>query len=57
MNYSYLDHDRYANGKAKLFVGTDINGNLTKVPSDVVEAKGKAGEDYGQLQFRIEIDF
>ena len=57
LNYSYLDHDRYANGKAKLFVGTDINGNLTKVPSDVVEAKGKAGEDYGQLQFRIEIDF
>ena len=57
LNYSYLDHDRYANGKGKLFVGTDINGDLTKDPADVVEAEGKAGEDYGQLQFRIEIDF
>ena len=57
LNYSYLDHDRYANGKGKLFVGTDINGDLTKDPAEVVEAGGKAGEDYGQLQFRIEIDF
>lgn len=57
LNYSYLDHDRYANGKGKLFVGHDVNGDLTKKPEDVVEAKGKAGEDYGQLQFRIEIDF
>ncbi len=57
LDYSYLNHDRYANGKGKLFVGTDINGDLTKDPTEVVEAEGKAGEDYGQLQFRIEIDF
>ncbi len=57
LDYSYLDHDRYANGKAKLFVGTDINGDLTKDPTEVVEPEGEAGEDYGQLQFRIEIDF
>ncbi len=57
LNYSYLDHDRYANGKGKLFVGHDINGNLTKDPREVVEPEGKAGEDYGQIQFRIEIDF
>jgi len=57
LNYSYLNHDRYANGKGKLFVGTDINGELTKDPAEVVEAEGKAGEKYGQLQFRIEIDF
>jgi len=57
LNYSYLDHDRYANGKGKLFVGHDINGDLTKDPRLVVDAEGKAGEDYGQLQFRIEIDF
>ncbi len=57
LDYSYLDHDRYANGKGKLYVGHDINGDLTKDPFEVVEAEGKAGEDFGQLQFRIEIDF
>ncbi len=57
LDYSYLDHDRYANGKGKLFVGTDINGDPAKDPADVIEAEGKAGEDFGQLQFRIEIDF
>ncbi len=57
IDYSYLDHDRYANGKGKLYVGHDINGDLTKDPFEVVEAEGKGGEDYGQLQFRIELDF
>ncbi|MEP5340763.1 MAG: porin [Algibacter sp.] len=57
LNYSYLDHDRYANGKGKLFVGHDINGDLTKDPTDVIDAEGKAGDDFGQLQMRIEIDF
>ena len=57
INYSYLDHDRYANGKGKLYVGHDINGDLTKDPTQVVEAEGKAGDDYGQIQFRVEIDF
>ncbi len=57
LNYSYLDHDRYANGKGNLFVGYDINGDLTKDPRDVVDVEGEAGDDYGQLQIRIEIDF
>lgn len=57
LDYSYLDHDRYANAKGKLFVGTDMDGNLTRDPREVVEAKGEAGEDFGQIQFRIEIDF
>ncbi len=57
LNYSYLNHDRYANGKNKLYVGHDINGNLTKDYTDVVEPAGQAGEDYGQLQMRLEIDF
>jgi phosphate-selective porin OprO/OprP len=57
LDYSYLDHDRYANGKGKLFVGSDINGDLTKDPTKVVDAEGKGGDDYGQLQFRIELDF
>ena len=33
LNYSYLNHDRYANGKGKLFVGHDVEGNLTKIPT------------------------
>ena len=57
MNYSYLNHDRYANGKSKLFVGHDASGALTKDWADVVEPAGEAGENYGQLQMRIEIDF
>jgi len=57
LNYSYLNHDRYANGKGKLYVGHDVNGDLTKDFKDVVAPSGEAGEDYGQLQMRIEIDF
>lgn len=57
LNYSYLNHDRYANGKGKLFVGHDSNGDLTKDPTEVVELTGEAGDDFGQLQMRIEIDF
>ena len=57
MNYVYNNHDRYANGKGELYVGHDEDGNLTKVPSEVVEAKGKGGEDFGMLSFRMEINF
>lgn len=57
LNYSYLNHDRYASGKGKLFVGHDVNGALTKDPTKVVDAAGKAGNDYGQLGIRCEIDF
>jgi len=57
VNYSYIDHDRYANGKGKLYVGTDADGNLTKDYTEVTESAGKAGDDYGFVQFRIEIDF
>lgn len=57
MNYIYNNHDRYANGKGKLFVGHDANGDLTKDPFSVTEADGKGGEDFGMLSFRIEIDF
>jgi phosphate-selective porin OprO/OprP len=57
LNYSYIDHDRYANGKGKLFVGTDENGELTKDYTKVTEAAGKGGDDYGFIQARVEIDF
>jgi phosphate-selective porin OprO/OprP len=57
LNYSYLNHDRYANGKGKLNVGYDLNGVLTKDPTKVADPSGKAGHDYGQLGIRCEIDF
>ncbi len=57
LNYSYLNHDRYANGKGKLYVGHDADGNLTKDFTEVIEESGKGGDDYGMIQARIEIDF
>jgi len=57
LNYSYIDHDRYANGKGKLFVGTDANGNPTTDYKKITEAEGKGGDDYGLIQARVEIDF
>jgi phosphate-selective porin OprO/OprP len=57
INYAILNHDRYANGRGKLFVGYDIDGNLTKDPAQVADAAGTAGEDYSFLGVRFEIDF
>lgn len=57
LNYAYLNHDRYANGKGKLFVGHDETGALTKDPEKVVESDGKAGEDYSMISIRFEVDF
>lgn len=57
VDYSYINHDRYANGKGKLYVGTDADGELTKDPKQVTEPTGKGGDDYGFIQARFEIDF
>ncbi len=57
VNYSYIDHDRYASGKGKLFVGHDATGNLTTDYTKVTEPSGNGGDDYGFVQARIEIDF
>ncbi len=57
LNYSYINHDRYASGKGKLFVGLDEEGALTKDFTKVVDENGTAGDDYGFIQARIEIDF
>lgn len=57
LNYSYLDHDRYANGKGKLYIGHDAEGNLTKDFTKAVEPAGEGGDDFGMIQARIEIDF
>lgn len=57
LNFSAINHDRYANGKGKLFVGQDAAGNPIKDPTKVVNDKGAAGEDYTQLGIRCEINF
>jgi len=57
LNYAILNHDRYANGKGKLFVGYDLDGKLTKNPALVADAAGKAGEDFSFISVRCEIDF
>ena len=57
INYSYVNHDRYASGKKKLFVGRDVEGNLTKDPQKVADPAGKGGDDYGMLGVRFQIAF
>lgn len=57
LNYAFLNHDRYANGKGKLFVGHDESGELTTDPQKVTETQGKAGEDFSMFSIRFEVDF
>lgn len=57
LDYQYNNNDRYANGKGKLFVGHDANGNPTKNPRSVAEGKNKAGVDYSMIALRTEINF
>lgn len=57
LNFSNINHDRFASGKKKLYVGEDATGALTKDPTKVINAKGKAGEDYNQIGLRLEINF
>ena len=56
-NYIYHNHDRFANGKGKLYVGYDADGVLTKDAFSVVDAEGDAGDDYGQFSVRLEVNF
>jgi phosphate-selective porin OprO and OprP len=57
LNYRYVNHDRYANGRNRLFVGTDADGNFTRDPRLVTEAQGKGGESYHGITLRIEVAF
>ncbi|RLD45878.1 MAG: porin [Bacteroidetes bacterium] len=57
LNYSLLDHDRYANGKGKLYTGYDSNGNLTKDWSKIDTSEGAPGEKFGFVALRLEVDF
>lgn len=57
VNYVYTNNDRYANGKGKLYIGYDLNGDLTKDPAEAIETKGNGGDDFGMLTMRLEMDF
>lgn len=58
LNYSYIDQDKYANGKGgdkgKFYVGNDADGKPTKKSSEVV---GKGGVDYHMLGMRFQVAF
>lgn len=57
VNYAIVNHDRYANGRGRLFIGTDAAGNKTTNPLLAVEPDGEAGEDYRVLAVRVQVSF
>lgn len=57
LNYQYVNNDRYANGKGKLYVGLDADGNPTKDFTKVTAAAGDAGVNYHMLTGRFQIAF
>ena len=57
LNYQYVNNDRYANGKGKLYVGLDADGNPTKDFTKVVAGAGDAGVNYHMLLGRFQIAF
>ena len=57
LNYQYVNNDRYANGKGKLFVGLDADGNPTKDFTKVTAADGQAGVNYHMLLARFQVAF
>ena len=57
LNYQYVNNDRYANGKGKLYVGLDADGKATKDYTKVVAADGEAGVNYHMLLARFQVAF
>ena len=57
LNYQYVNNDRYANGKGKLYVGLDADGNPTKDFTKVVAKDGQAGVNYHMLLARFQVAF
>jgi len=57
LNYSYINHDRFANGKGKLYIYQDANGILYSNPFDVEIPAGEGGDDFSIISVRVEIDF
>jgi len=57
LNYTYTNHDRYANANGTLYVGYGNNGDLTKDSSQVIVEKGKSGDDFGFISARLQYSF
>ena len=57
LNYQYVNNDRYANGKGKLYCGLDAAGNPTKDFTQVTMGEGDAGVNYHMLLARFQIAF
>ena len=57
LNYQYVNNDRYANGKGKLYVGLDADGNPTKDFTKVAAPDGEAGVNYHMLLARFQVAF
>jgi phosphate-selective porin OprO/OprP len=57
LNYSVVNHDRFANGRGRLNVGTTADGTRTTNPQLITQPDGKAGEDYKVLAVRVQVSF
>jgi phosphate-selective porin OprO/OprP len=57
VNYGLVNHDRWANGRGRLATGLDAAGVPTTNPRLVVAPKGKGGEDFSSLSFRVQVSF
>ena len=57
LNYQYVNNDRYANGKGKLYCGLDADGNATKDFTKVAAPDGEAGVNYHMLLARFQVAF
>lgn len=57
LNYQYVNNDRYANGKGKLYCGLDADGNPTKDFTKVDLAQGEGGVNYHMLLARFQVAF
>lgn len=57
LNWSYVNNDRFANGRNRLYVGRTATGDLTTDPGLIVAGKGKGGEDYQAIGIRVQVSF
>ena len=57
LNYQYVNNDRFANGKGKLYCGLDAEGNATKDFKAVASEAGDAGVNYHMLLARFQVAF